>query len=205
MTTSKSLKGGAKKSNGHKMNCSCPICKNMSKSKKRGGESEIEDVVVEDKVNDVDNNNELLVVDGGKRKRNHLKGTKKRGNGHKMNCGCPICKNMRKSKKRGGGEDKDEVEDEVNGEDEDEVNGEDDDNVDAEDEENVPKVQDDNDDENDENIEENIDEDEIIEDQPITGGKKSRKRSSRRKGRKTKKRSSRRKGRKTKKRSSRRK
>jgi len=202
MTTSKSLKGGAKKSNGHKMNCGCPICKNMSKSKKRGGESEIEDVVVEDKVNDVDNN-ELLVVDGGKRKRNHLKGTKKRGNGHKMNCGCPICKNMRKSKKRGGGEDKDEVEDEVN--------GEDDINVDAEDEENVPKVQDDNDDENNdnvednENIEENIDEDEIIEDQPITGGKKSRKRSSRRKGRKTKKRSSRRKGRKTKKRSSRRK
>ena len=192
MTTSKSLKGGAKKSNGHKMNCGCPICKNMSKSKKRGGESEIEDVVVEDKVNDVDNNNELLVVDGGKRKRNHLKGTKKRGNGHKMNCGCPICKNMRKSKKRGGGEDKDEVndEDEVNGEDE--VNDEDEVNVDVEDEENVPKVQDDE--------EENIDKD-----QPITGGKKSRKRSSRRKGRKTKKRSSRRKGRKTKRRSSRRK
>jgi hypothetical protein len=29
-----------------------------------------------------------------------------------MNCGCPICKNMRKSKKRGGGEDIDiDVED----------------------------------------------------------------------------------------------
>ena len=40
-------------------------------------------------------------------------GRKKRGNGHKMNCGCPICKNMRKSKKRGGADD-DMMDDKIN-------------------------------------------------------------------------------------------
>jgi hypothetical protein len=35
-----------------------------------------------------------------------LGGRKKKGNGHKANCGCPICKNMRGTK-RGGGEEED--------------------------------------------------------------------------------------------------
>jgi hypothetical protein len=115
MSASKSVKCGAKKSNGHKMDCKCPICKNMSKSKKRGGSDD--EVIEDDSINNVVDNvvddkteNEFIedVIDsaiendettGGKRK------NKKRGNGHKMNCGCPICKNMRKSKKQSGGED----------------------------------------------------------------------------------------------------
>jgi len=35
---------------------------------------------------------EIEEIDGGR---------KKKGNGHKATCGCPICKNMRKSKKGG--------------------------------------------------------------------------------------------------------
>lgn len=123
-------------------------------------------------------------------------GRRKKGNGHKINCGCPICKNMRKSKKRGGGEDKNS--DEVNAVSRDNDMGESDD-VD----ENVAKGDDDFD-EYAEIIEDGDGNEIIAEEKSTTGGKKSRRKG--RKGRKTKRRSSRkgRKGRKTKRRSSRR-
>ena len=86
---------GGKKSNGHKMECKCPICKNMmykslkskTKSKsKSGGQSEPESD---------------SVSFGGKK-----------SNGHKMQCKCPICKNM--MKKKGGQPDpKDTIIDDV--------------------------------------------------------------------------------------------
>ena len=59
-----------KKSNGHKANCGCPICKNMRGSKRGGGEEEDTEFKM-----------------GGKKK-----------NGHKANCGCPICVNMKHAK-----------------------------------------------------------------------------------------------------------
>jgi len=73
--------GRKKKSNGHKANCGCPICKNMKKMKRGGEDPEIEFNM------------------GGKKK-----------NGHKAKCGCPICINMKHAKstkrnrhnKRGG-------------------------------------------------------------------------------------------------------
>lgn len=81
--------GGKKKSNGHKANCMCPICKNMMKkmkSKRGGGD---EEMAVEEPMME-----EEMKMEGGKKK----------SNGHKANCKCPICKNMMKKKtiKRGG-------------------------------------------------------------------------------------------------------
>jgi len=82
--------GGSKKKNGHKPNCGCPICKNMKNAKKgKGGGDENNDMSDED-IDMSDNEKELQTA-----------GKKKKGNGHKANCGCPICKNMRKSKKGG--------------------------------------------------------------------------------------------------------
>lgn len=124
-------------------------------------------------------------------------GRKKRGNGHKMNCGCPICKNMRKSKKKGGynidnfDNEEEKNNDDVGVEEDDEYNVN---NFDNEEEKN-------NDDDNGvEEVEDEIDHEPIEEETygAISGGKKTR-----RKGRKTKRRSSR-KGRKTKRMSSRR-
>jgi hypothetical protein len=86
--------GGARKKNGHKAACKCPICQNMMHSKKGGSylnnnsTSNNYSKVIGHKALDTTN----VVKKGGKRK----------GNGHKPNCGCPICKNMRKS--RGGGD-----------------------------------------------------------------------------------------------------
>lgn len=91
------INGGSKKKNGHTKNCNCPICINMKNSKKnkyhnnkitrrkriRGGEQTEED---EDKI---------FPIEGGK---------KRKGNNHKINCKCPICKNMRNHKKGGGEE-----------------------------------------------------------------------------------------------------
>ena len=85
--------GGSKKKNGHRANCKCPICKNMSKAKKggkgckKGGgeESESESESDEEKEDEED---ESDTQEAGHRK--------KRGNGHKPDCKCPICKNMRK-------------------------------------------------------------------------------------------------------------
>jgi hypothetical protein len=128
--------GGSKKKNGHRMDCGCPICKNMKNAKKgkKGGakpgegKKELNPVVDEEPVVDevtpvvyeepvvVDEEvttdiinpdnfiqkraadwvqapeEEISEIDGGR---------KKKGNGHKATCGCPICKNMRKSKKGG--------------------------------------------------------------------------------------------------------
>ena len=74
---------GGKKKNGHKMNCMCPICKNMAAKAKRRG-----------------------YTDDELKKQEKKKGNKK-ANGHRLNCQCPICKNMAKHKKRG--RDSDEV------------------------------------------------------------------------------------------------
>jgi hypothetical protein len=196
MASCKTLKGGRKKGNGHKMNCGCPICKNMRKSKKRGGNeisNSVEDAAIADAfVKDdaiVYDNNKLIEMQGGKRK--HKISSKKRGNGHKMNCGCPICKNMRKSKKHGGGDDEDEKGDDDE-DDEAEIIEDEDEN--ASKSENASKVEDE-----DEN--EDKDEDEITK-----GGKKSKSKCGKGgKGKKTKRRSSRRKGKKSKRRSHRRK
>ena len=67
--------GGAKRKNGHKMNCDCHICENMKNKAKRGGYAK-----------DVENE-ELKQMGGSKKK-----------NGHKPDCGCPICKNMSNAK-----------------------------------------------------------------------------------------------------------
>jgi hypothetical protein len=62
--------GGKKKSNGHKANCKCPICKNM-KMKKGGSMPTL-------------------------RPANFVGG--KKANGHKSTCKCPICVNMKHQK-----------------------------------------------------------------------------------------------------------
>jgi hypothetical protein len=177
MASCKTLKGGRKKGNGHKMNCGCPICKNMRKSKKRGGNeisNSVEDAAIADAfVKDdaiVYDNNKLIEMQGGKRK--HKISSKKRGNGHKMNCGCPICKNMRKSKKHGGTKDDNEDPDEDPDEDEFIDNENADESADFFIEDAVAQ-----------DPYEDADEDQ-------NGGKKHRKKS-RRKGKKTKRRSSR--------------
>ena len=92
------LKGGPKKKNGHKPDCDCPICKNMKnkhrrKTKKHGGETKDGDDKNETFASDDEYDNIDGVV-GGKHKTRRIR----KGNGHKPKCGCPICKNMRKSK-----------------------------------------------------------------------------------------------------------
>jgi hypothetical protein len=102
MTTSRTLSGGRKKSNGHKMNCGCPICKNMNKSKKRGGADDevIDDVVADEVIDDVvadevaddvvadevaegeiegemEEDADLFDIDGGKRRRKHKKSSRR--------------------------------------------------------------------------------------------------------------------------------
>ena len=120
---------GGKKSNGHKANCGCPICKNMKKKSKKGGDIEDQKGDIEEgfvkgvdeppakkaAVVDVtpakkevvasdDEYDELDLaekgeagsgynVGGGTRKR-------RRSNGHKATCKCPICKNMKKKTRR---------------------------------------------------------------------------------------------------------
>lgn len=116
--------GGSKKKNGHSPSCGCPICKNMKNAKKgkkgkRGGSQEEED----ENSTDVDEKEEKEeeeekeegdekeeeeeegVAVGGKRKAKTLKGGKRKGNGHKPGCMCPICKNMRKKTRKGGNPD----------------------------------------------------------------------------------------------------
>ena len=77
--------GGKKKrkSNGHKANCKCPICKNMKM--KRGGALDDPSDSDSDSSSDSDSD---AAIGGGKKKR--------KGNGHKATCKCPICKNMKK-------------------------------------------------------------------------------------------------------------
>ena len=113
---------GGKKSNGHKANCACPICKNMKKNSKKGGgdiedqKGDIEEGFVKgfsepDKKEDIisvkeipakdDEYDELDAAEKGERGPNMVGGTRKRrGNGHKATCKCPICKNMKKKTRR---------------------------------------------------------------------------------------------------------
>ena len=86
---SKNVTMKAKKSNGHKINCSCPICKNM-KNKKVGGSMTDNDTNTSSS-SDYDTDTSPPVL-GGKRK---IMKNGKKSNGHKINCGCPICKNMK--------------------------------------------------------------------------------------------------------------
>jgi hypothetical protein len=104
--------GGAKRKNGHKMNCHCHICENMKNKAKRGGyQADLE-------------KEQLQMMGGSKKKNGHkpncscpicknMRNVKKSGktmkagkksNGHKMNCKCPICKNMSKKSRKGGAE-----------------------------------------------------------------------------------------------------
>ena len=78
-----------KKSNGHKKNCKCPICKNMKM--KKGGAPDDSDSSDSDSSSDGDSSSDSdsdTTMGGGKKKR--------KGNGHKAACKCPICKNMKK-------------------------------------------------------------------------------------------------------------
>ena len=118
---------GGKKKNGHKANCGCPICINMkhakrskrnrdnkrggTKTRKQGGGEEDE---LDMKTHGTEDDDETKLDETqhglNKEDENKKKGSrkKKRGNGHKANCMCPICKNMRKNKKGGDIEDQKE-------------------------------------------------------------------------------------------------
>jgi hypothetical protein len=96
---------GGKKSNGHKATCGCPICKNMKKKGKKGGE----DPDIIEKVDSVDTSTEVTsgnVTPAKDDEYNEFEGGKggtrkrRRSNGHKANCNCPICKNMKKKTRR---------------------------------------------------------------------------------------------------------
>lgn len=112
------MMGGSKKKNGHRKDCKCPICKNMNNSKKRGGsksnrrtkkkrggddneEEKTETIEEEEEMEPSDNTSDEEEIEEVVEEEK-MGGKKKRGNGHKLNCKCPICKNMRK--KRGGDE-----------------------------------------------------------------------------------------------------
>lgn len=122
--------GGGKKANGHKATCKCPICVNMKHQKaskknrrvtRRGGRMPIlePDLIGNKKYdsafNDDNDDNNVPVVavpqDPAQRNLNDVfndvaerggSRKKRKGNGHKSTCACPICKNMRKSGKKGG-------------------------------------------------------------------------------------------------------
>lgn len=116
-----------KKSNGHKANCLCPICKNMKKKGKKGGE----DPDIENQLGDIEegkvkgDNYESINTDNVPSKKEveakddeydeldavergeagpgfKVGGTRKRrrSNGHKATCKCPICKNMKNKTRR---------------------------------------------------------------------------------------------------------
>jgi hypothetical protein len=110
-----------KKSNGHKATCGCPICKNMKKKGKKGGQ----DPDIENQLGDIEegmvkgvnsyskNEVEIPASDdeydeydaaekGEAGPLNKVGGTRKRrsSNGHKATCKCPICKNMKKKTRR---------------------------------------------------------------------------------------------------------
>ena len=95
--------GGKKKrkGNGHKSTCKCPICKNMKM--KKGGAAD------DDSDSDSDSSDSSSDSDGGSSSDSDggsssdsdsdtMGGGKKKrkSNGHKANCKCPICKNMKK-------------------------------------------------------------------------------------------------------------
>lgn len=92
---------GGKKKNGHKSACGCPICVNMKHSKRGGGFTD-EDTSSSSSMSTSSpssmsmSTSSPMTQSAGRKKR--------RGNGHKSACGCPICKNMRKSKNGGADE-----------------------------------------------------------------------------------------------------
>jgi hypothetical protein len=81
---------GSRKSNGHKPDCGCPICKNMKKKSQKGGDDMPVMPADEKEYDEIDNIPASPAQSAGTKKR--------RGNGHKPGCGCPICKNMRRGK-----------------------------------------------------------------------------------------------------------
>ena len=103
------MKDGKKKSNGHKANCGCPICQNMKN--KKGGANDDEDTTssgdsTDSNTTSTSDSNTTSTSDsideeqttsshmlGGKTKKNG-----KKSNGHKSNCKCPICQNMKRGK-----------------------------------------------------------------------------------------------------------
>jgi len=109
---------GGKRKNGHKMDCDCHICENMTSKAKRNGytediEREKERKSGKQKVNGHKLNCSCPICKNmknakGKKNistKNSKKNNSKKSNGHKLNCSCPICKNMQKKK---GGSDEDE-------------------------------------------------------------------------------------------------
>jgi hypothetical protein len=98
--------GGVQKKNGHKKDCSCPICKNMKNAKnknKKGGSYDDESSSDEDMNGDESSSDEDLEEEA---EMINMNAGKKKSNGHKKDCSCPICKNMKKGKnkknKKGG-------------------------------------------------------------------------------------------------------
>jgi hypothetical protein len=81
---------GSRKSNGHKPSCGCPICKNMKKKSQKGGDDVATTPAKDDEYDEIANVPASQPQAAGTKKR--------RGNGHKAGCGCPICKNMRRGK-----------------------------------------------------------------------------------------------------------
>jgi hypothetical protein len=92
--------GGPKKKNGHRKNCNCPICINMKHAKK--GKNNIK--TIRTKLGGVKNKT-CKVSKGGENDEDlsYMDAKKTKGNNHKLDCKCPICKNMRK---KGGQEPK---------------------------------------------------------------------------------------------------
>lgn len=68
--------GGAKRKNGHKLDCICHICENIKNKAKRGGYEKEAEIEIEKR-------------EGGSIKKN----------GHRKICNCPICINMKNAKK----------------------------------------------------------------------------------------------------------
>lgn len=119
VTESEMTLNGGKKKNGHKANCGCPICINMKHAKrsrrnkqhKRRGTKKVRggsdgDDELDKTQHGMDDESELDEtqhgMNGGRRK-------KKRSNGHKSICKCPICKNMKGCKRGGEGDIEKEV------------------------------------------------------------------------------------------------
>lgn len=105
--------GRKKKSNGHKVDCGCPICMNMKKSMKKRGGDEGEETSASDEGEETSSSSsnsdegmdtsssssdEEMDTSSGNDKA--MLGGRKKGNGHKATCGCPICMNMKKGKRK---------------------------------------------------------------------------------------------------------
>jgi hypothetical protein len=110
MTTAKVQLGGKKKSNGHKATCGCPICRNMM-MKKGGG---VAPAPTSHGLGPSPPGSNMPGAPGSGANSTTKPGMppaepsvpapkvggKKKSNGHKATCGCPICRNM--MMKKGG-------------------------------------------------------------------------------------------------------